>query len=216
MSVESHRGMPTLVGMVNYWRDHYTEVFPNLKASWIGWGEPFCFRCNWLVPVEDPYTRTSWSVATGWLERGHLHDRSGGGSNEASNLVPLCQFCHRSMPEFPEGSEQAIAWINEGIKLPPNTSWQIKTDSRWAGEKYPGWDTLYRAKSRLDEQEAIRQAKDDSLRREDPERWAAAHKSCQCGAINRSGPCPKPWTTEVIEAHHKATVDAIMKYCVCS
>lgn len=84
-------------------------AIPNLRALWIGWGEPFCFACGHLPDVPDSATfpeewipdrriRAAWNGATGLLERAHLHDLSQGGSCAPLNYAPLCIPCHAIQP----------------------------------------------------------------------------------------------------------------------
>ncbi|WP_230582458.1 HNH endonuclease [Salinispora tropica] len=129
----SRRGMPTLYGIVEYWRGRRGVVFPNLKASYIGWGEPFCFRCGWLAPVDDTQATLAvvWNSARGWLDRAHLQDLALGGSNGPENLVPLCRQCHDIMDPY-ESRAEAIAYVNDGI--PADSWWQMHTDVVFGSE----------------------------------------------------------------------------------
>lgn len=145
----ARRSMPTLNAIVNYWRQDEYATFPKIRAYWIGWAEPFCFRCGWITPSPAPYASTSWSTATGWLERAHLQDRCSGGSDEASNIIPLCGMCHRAMPEYEkeEDRERALAWIRAGQAIPLDTLWQIATDAAWSNENwrpFPGINAVRR------------------------------------------------------------------------
>lgn len=121
------RTMPNLMKVRLHWsrlpQEEREAIFPNLYSHWIGWGEPFCFRCRWLAPCEDD---GNWLHARGWLERAHLQDRCVGGPNTPENLVPLCPLCHHDMPPF-DTREEAIKWINEGKKR--HWLWQMCTDS---------------------------------------------------------------------------------------
>lgn len=99
------RSMPSMSKVAAYWSRNFTTadvaegVFgDDFYGSYIGWGEPFCFGCNWLAPVDDtkPPER-SWSDAGSWLERAHVVPHSFGGSDDAFNLIPLCHSCHRMM-----------------------------------------------------------------------------------------------------------------------
>jgi len=153
--------MPTLGQIVTYWRDNWRETFPDLRATRIGWAEPFCFRCGWLSPSPDPYASDySWKYAAGWLERAHLVDHCAGGPDIPENLVPLCLFCHRSMHVYQEKEDRskAIEWIRllHDIKSQAparSESWQMFTDFRYGCERYqrcPGFNQLFVDKSDLD------------------------------------------------------------------
>lgn len=149
--------------VIDYWREHAPEVFPDIQASWIGWYEPFCFRCGWLPPLPevDPYQR--WTAIGGWLELAHLQDHCAGGSDKPENLVPLCEFCHHAMPEFPEGRDRAIAWVRAGQPVSCSEWWQLATDGWWGGDqfiRYPGWTAIYRASRMVDALVARHQHKD--------------------------------------------------------
>lgn len=139
---QSHRHrerMPRADEIIDYWREDAAELLPGLNAHWIGWGEPFCFRCGWLVPLPEPYVATTWNAVGGWLERAHLIDHCIGGSNDPDNLVMLCGFCHDAMPQLIETVAEGLAWVE---KRPlPDMLWQVATDARYGEErwvKYPG------------------------------------------------------------------------------
>ena len=125
--------MPRLSKVMEYWQQRYPPVFPRLAAHWIGWGEPFCFRCGWLAPVDDtqPTLAEVWDSARGWLERAHLRDLALGGPNTVDNLVPLCRICHDMMPEF-EDRASAIAYVTNGPEK--NSWWQMHTDTIFGSE----------------------------------------------------------------------------------
>jgi hypothetical protein len=119
---------PTLVA---YWQENWKKDFPDLLVSRYGWGEPLCFRCGWLAPVDDEVD--SWRRVAGWLEKAHLHDFSSGGPDNPSNIVPLCSLCHYDMPDFPDSRDEAVAWVAEqGHDCCPQ-DWQQFTDRAWMG-----------------------------------------------------------------------------------
>ncbi|MEV0881681.1 HNH endonuclease [Micromonospora echinofusca] len=123
--------------MAQYWMPRYRSVFPDLYADYIGWGEPFCFRCSWLAPVDDTQGSLAavWGSAAGWLERAHLYDWALGGSNEPENLVPLCRQCHDIMPSF-SCRHEAIAYVRDGVRK--NGWWQMYTDGAFgASAEFP-------------------------------------------------------------------------------
>ena len=137
----SPRRMPSMVNIVRYWsgredqdRDQLYIDFPKLASKYIGWGEPFCFSCGWLVPVRDdgPWL-DRWRNASSWLERAHLQDRFDGGSDSVSNIVPMCWLCHKVMP-ICETYERGVQYLNEqesvlaqNLKL--REYWQSFTDA---------------------------------------------------------------------------------------
>lgn len=149
MSNDTPRRMPTLTAVADYWRaEGRADIFPELISHFIGWGEPFCFRCGWLVPEppEAPDGMKVWRSATGWLERAHLHERFSGGFDAPENLVPLCNLCHRQMPQLIRHRDDAITWINGRCADRTNPWWQIATDDRWGGEnftRFPGRSVFY-------------------------------------------------------------------------
>jgi len=124
--------MPSLGAIQSYWDDHWDELlatFPEIRARSIGWGEPFCFRCGWLAPVKPATTAErvpqAWNSAAGWLDRCHLQDHAEGGSEDPSNLAPMCMACHRWQP-VSETREDGIAYVNEPVRVP--TWLQVATD----------------------------------------------------------------------------------------
>lgn len=156
------RRMPRMTAIAAYWYEHATEVFPDVKGTAVGWGEPFCFRCGWLAPIptNDPpvaknaHTFHMWNRIGGWLERAHLHDRAAGGSDTPDNIVPLCHPCHYAMPQFTDSRDEAIAWVMPAPAKACDRLWQFATDAQWGGEKYtpyPGWPTVHGFRLHLDE-----------------------------------------------------------------
>lgn len=97
-------GMPTMAQIASYWRNvtdelgDTEELGDRFYGLFRGWGEPFCFACGWMPPVDDtqPQER-AWTDAASWLERAHIIPRSFGGDNACANLIPLCRACHRSI-----------------------------------------------------------------------------------------------------------------------
>jgi hypothetical protein len=93
------------------------------------WGEPFCFRCYWKAPVPDANQtggiEACWDLASGWLERAHLHDRVYGGPDAVENLMPLCVLCHVSMP-VSRSFDEGLRWISTGPRRA--MWWQQFTD----------------------------------------------------------------------------------------
>lgn len=135
-----------IAAVVDYWTTAAPAVFPNLHSTAIGWGEPFCFRCGWLAPAPAESDDDLWVVSRSWLELAHLHNHAAGGSDDPSNVVPLCRFCHRAMPTSMDGSERAIAWVNALGLVGCDQWWQLATDTRWGGDEfraYPGWDEFF-------------------------------------------------------------------------
>jgi hypothetical protein len=45
--------MPPLGKIAEHWANNCDELFPENRCYEIGLGEPYCFRCGWLVPVDD-------------------------------------------------------------------------------------------------------------------------------------------------------------------
>ena len=117
------RNMPTLWAIAEFWLTEATTAYREGGESavpvWlmdllIDPGEPCCFKCgerfitdaDWFV--SDAAMRERWRKAA--LQRGHLQDVQWGGSDEVSNLVPICLACHRSMPPCPT-RDAAIVWL---------------------------------------------------------------------------------------------------------
>lgn len=151
--------MPKLSAIANYWGGLpvlvQLDVFPEMRARWIGWGEPFCFRCGWLAPVpdaaavpfRDPRTAIAkaWDRASGWLERAHLQDHALGGSADASNLVPLCPLCHEDQPMCKTRAE-AIAFVNTPSRAAALIGvQQVYTDTFYRSVRRPSAKRAHRA-----------------------------------------------------------------------
>jgi hypothetical protein len=67
---------------------------------------PFCVRCG------KEYPDRNWNNVGGRLQRAHIIDRVCGGSDELSNIAPLCEWCHSCQPIFELGDEDAaLGWF---------------------------------------------------------------------------------------------------------
>lgn len=107
--------MPRMSQIAEFWRSE-TEcletMFPRAKVHWIGWTEPCCFGCGDLAPdshIEE--FPEIWNATP--FERAHLIDSANGGTNDVSNLVPLCCWCHRRMTQWTfMTKESAAEWIS--------------------------------------------------------------------------------------------------------
>jgi hypothetical protein len=117
------RVMPSMAAVVDYWASQGAD--PRWASWYIGWGEPFCFGCAWLPPVDDR-RKDSWHAARIWLDRAHLEDHCAHGDDSPPNIVPLCGICHRAMPEF-DDRDAALAWVTARPRR--SSLWQIWTDA---------------------------------------------------------------------------------------
>lgn len=125
------RQMPTLLAIVEWWTEQRPDTL-QLRSAHVGYGEPFCFRCGWLVPYGDdlpehPSRAFVWKRAMRWLDRAHLIDHCNDGLDDVQNLAALCALCHAEMPSFSPGQEsEAVAWVREGRRRVGQ--WQLVTD----------------------------------------------------------------------------------------
>jgi len=114
----------TLAQIARHWRMMpESDIYRHTRFDYAGAGEPFCFRCGWLAPVDDTPPKDDpwkvWNRARGFLERAHLVDYAAlvdqGRTDEDTigNLVPLCQWCHRRMPEH-DDIRAATDWVVSG------------------------------------------------------------------------------------------------------
>jgi hypothetical protein len=122
------------------WRT--SDELPDAYFRFIGLGEPSCFRCGWLPPIDDVGAlreehpdwnaerrrRKTWRLAQRFLDAAHLEDFCDTRNNDLSNVLPLCHFpCHHDMPEFRAGERAAaLAWVETGERRPG--WWQAATD----------------------------------------------------------------------------------------
>ena len=141
------REMPTLSAIVTHWAADPDTIrtLPHLRAHWIGWGEPFCFRCGWLAPVDTWTDRR----AGGWLERAHLQDHCLDGCDDPTNIVPLCIPCHDAMPQL-LAREDALHWVSvphSEVVYP--ILWQTFTDSHAGKSASSGRARVYRLKAQF-------------------------------------------------------------------
>lgn len=108
--------------VIEFWRHQDVDW---LRASRLGWGEPFCFACGWLPRVIDGKPG-SWEMAGKWLDKAHLQDHVVSGDDSARNLVMMCHLCHSIMPEF-DDRDLALAWVRDRPRAP--SLWQAFTDA---------------------------------------------------------------------------------------
>lgn len=126
---ETRRRRVSWRAVIDYWssRGAPTQDLPHLASHWIGWEEPFCFRCGWMPPPR-PALR-GWQGTGGWLEQAHLVDRFIGGPDVPENLVPLCFLCHDAMPDLFTLRSAALQWISLATHpMPEPGAWQMFTD----------------------------------------------------------------------------------------
>lgn len=147
MTTIDTRPLPSLPTIVEYWTESAPEIFPNIAGARGSWDDPFCFRCGWWPPSPEDFKGDRWSIVNGWLERAHLLDKSAGGPNEPSNLVPLCPLCHLVMPEYRKSAEPAIAWVRAGQPYACPGLYQLATFRKWPDTRrhqFPGRLALHR------------------------------------------------------------------------
>lgn len=117
------------------WRERLTS------SRMIGLGEPYCFRCWWMVPrvlLRGEDVPSLWNAAGSLLDKCHLIDRAEGGLDVPANMVMMCRVCHRAQPAFFPGEEDlAIDWVFGGTYRRP-FEFQLVTESfpLTSGEEY--------------------------------------------------------------------------------
>ena len=89
--------MPSRFKIAEYWRERQTQFDCELTQE-IDFDELCCFACG--------------SKKT--LERAHIIGRQFDGSNELSNLILLCRFCHRRCPDVNDRDE-VFSWVNHQV-----------------------------------------------------------------------------------------------------
>lgn len=136
---DRNRSGPSLLTIARWWATE-TDELPRAYFRGIGLGEPSCWACGWLPPVDeyadwahqypdadhDWLLRQTWKPAGQYLDRAHLKDHTAGGESKPFNIVPLCHFpCHRDMPAF-DDRDAALAWV----AARPDKHWfyQMMTD----------------------------------------------------------------------------------------
>jgi hypothetical protein len=120
---------PSLYELAVFWKDQ--EDVPGDWVKFRGIGEPMCFRCGWMPPVDDEQELSkSWRDAGRYLDRAHLADYVITGDNSLRNMIPLCHYpCHRTMPSFNQ-RDDALDWVATGNGVHPAATgyWQRTTD----------------------------------------------------------------------------------------
>lgn len=142
--VSAPRATASIPAIVNHW----AELDPlELPSHYIGWGEPFCFGCGWLAPVNDANTEKAlprvWRTASEWLDRAHLKDHCLGGSGKPDNLVMLCHLCHSAMPSF-TSRDDALRWVYDRADV--ESMFQLWTDAHLAGRYGTTGQTMVRSR----------------------------------------------------------------------
>ncbi|MBS9532079.1 HNH endonuclease [Mycobacterium sp. M1] len=148
------RSMPPWRAVVAFWMENEGKW---LKSWYIGWGEPFCFRCGWLAPVSDhgiphddptTYVYAMWDRASCWLDRAHLRDRVYGGPDTADNMVALCHLCHDQMTRGWDAPtrDKGLEFVQAGE--PCDMLWQVYTDDRLMGKR-ASRSTLFKARTQF-------------------------------------------------------------------
>jgi hypothetical protein len=133
--------MPSLHAISEHWLSRVQ--WPDYHGNIIGLGEPFCAGCRWLVPAparlcpdgdgipwpaDAKAVRELWRLAGRFLDRAHLVDHARGGTEDVSNLVPLCHLCHDAMPSFGDGEyDKALRWVQQ--RPAKDWRWQFFTDA---------------------------------------------------------------------------------------
>lgn len=117
----------------DYWKDkcideqgnvyiEREEVFRFTQTVVYDWGEPNCWACGRIIPVENEPKYQEWIEAEDlksiWncrtlrrcTERAHIIPRSLGGKDEPENLFLLCPKCHKESPDTSMPS-MFLAWV---------------------------------------------------------------------------------------------------------
>ena len=118
---------PSAQAIAEYWDTRGLEESDPchyVKSAWnpmVDVGEPSCQGCGcWNSEWDERPIGERWNHAHG-LEKAHIVPLSSGGSNEPSNYLMLCRFCHfdfdseiyiTSMDEF----DKVIKWLSNRPK----------------------------------------------------------------------------------------------------
>lgn len=116
--------VPTKWQLAQHWHASvdqatYAPLLEDLAA-------PSCFACGWHSEHWAKATpKSSWERAR--LERAHIVPRSLGGSDDASNIILLCNPCHRDSPDWHDPQEMA-RWI---AGRPDRASKEVEEFADW-------------------------------------------------------------------------------------
>lgn len=127
------RKEPALLEVARFWqrRPDLEQLLPRWPGLSIGLGEPFCGACGWLAPDNRKDYPYSWERASHWLDRAHIITRAqserGCGLDLPTNVIQLCQVCHKAMPLWDLGDERrAFEWLT--LVPRKDAGWQLFTD----------------------------------------------------------------------------------------
>ena len=110
----------------NYWKDKcidkYGNVYDNIPENFdntievvVDWGEPQCWCCGRIIPVEEEEKYIDWlsddcdeglfkiwdcKTLRHYVDRAHIKPNMLGGEDIPSNLFLLCRKCHRKTPDL--------------------------------------------------------------------------------------------------------------------
>jgi len=150
--------VPTKWQIAQHWGgDSRRETFAPMLEDL---DDPCCFACGWFSEHWTKATpKASWERSR--LERAHITPRSLGGSDDASNIILLCNPCHRDSPDWQDPSAMA-RWIAE---RPDRSSKEVEELGDWckAMQQVPEFKVLlaeYEADPDLPDDVAIRRIVD--------------------------------------------------------
>ncbi len=110
----------------DYWKDKcidkFGNVYPNIPEYYdktievvTDWGEPECWCCRKVIPVEkeekydewisdnsDKGLKRIWDSKTSkhYLNRAHIKPKMLGGEDKPENLFLICEQCHKNSPDI--------------------------------------------------------------------------------------------------------------------
>lgn len=107
--------------------EHLLKKVKSIAAIY-DWGEPCCMACHLYVDIQNPNyekdlqelnLKSIWNYpdVKRTLNRCHIIPRSLGGKDEPSNLVLLCERCHKESPDtvYPQ---MMLMWIYQRNQKP--------------------------------------------------------------------------------------------------
>lgn len=147
----------------NYWKDKCIDKFGNVYENTpehfdntievvYDWGEPQCWCCNRIIPVEEDPKYEEWindesdkglqkiwncKISRHYLQRAHIKPKMLGGEDKPENLFLLCGECHKNSPDL-SNPKMFLSYI-----------YDCRTSNRYFGNQFPWIVALQEAQETL-------------------------------------------------------------------
>jgi hypothetical protein len=126
--------VPSKTEIAAYWAVEGAKR--RLHPGFVDLKEPACFACNWHLRRWDK-SKEPWEAAKG-LQRAHIVARSQHGSDDLSNLVILCTWCHERAPMTTHPSDM-FQWMARQEHFLARQVWELCSELAKQGFEQADW-----------------------------------------------------------------------------